>query len=104
MNKSLALKNKIYLFFLYLISLFILVYLIFFLINGPRGIISFFKIKNINSDHKTKLYNLEGKNNLLTDKIARLDPNSLDLDYLEERVRDETGYLENNEILINFDN
>ena len=47
---------------------------------------------------------LKGKNNLLTDKIARLNPNTLDLDYLEERVRDETGYLENNEILIKFDN
>ena len=26
----------------------------------------------------------EEKNNLLTDKIARLNPNTLDLDYLEE--------------------
>tara|TARA_X000000368_G_C22774462_1_gene598662 strand:- start:274 stop:588 length:315 start_codon:yes stop_codon:yes gene_type:complete len=104
MNKSLALKNKIYLFFLYLVSLLILLYLIFFLINGDRGIISFFKVKKLNFEHKTTLYKLEEKNNSLTDKITRLNPNSLDLDYLDERVRDKTGYLENDEILIKFDN
>ena len=49
MNKSLALKNKLYLFFSLLISFFIFLYLFYFLINGERGIISYYKIKNQNS-------------------------------------------------------
>ena len=51
MNKSLALKNKLYLFFSLLISFFIFLYLFYFLINGDRGIISYYKIKNKNTQH-----------------------------------------------------
>ena len=58
MNKSLALKNKLYLFFLLLVSLFIFIYLIYFLVNGNRGIISFFKISKENSIYKNQLISL----------------------------------------------
>tara|TARA_Y100001970_G_scaffold32557_1_gene40422 strand:- start:496 stop:810 length:315 start_codon:yes stop_codon:yes gene_type:complete len=104
MNKSLALKNKLYLFLLYIISLFIFIYLIFFLFYGERGVISYLNLKNLNNDYKDNLSILVSKNNLLSQRIKRLEPNSLDLDYLDEKIREKTGYLSENELLITFDN
>ena len=83
MNKSLALKNKFFLFFLLTISFFIFFYSLYFLINGERGIISYYKIKNLNTDYISMLSNYEKKNNLLIDKVKRLQSNSLDLDFLD---------------------
>jgi cell division protein FtsB len=102
MNKSLALKNKIFLFFLLLTFLFIFIYSIYFLINGERGIIAFYKITNQNSNYERILSNLEKKDMILSDKILRLQTNTLDLDFLEEKIREKTGYLQDNEISINF--
>ena len=61
MNKSLALKNKIFLFFLLLTLLFIFIYSIYFLVNGERGVIAFYKITNKNSDYQIILSDLEKK-------------------------------------------
>ena len=102
MNKSLALKNKIFLFFLLLTFLFIFIYSIYFLVNGERGIIAFYKITNQNSDYEMMHSNLEKKNMILSDKITRLQTNTLDLDFLEEKIREKTGYLQDNEISVNF--
>ena len=102
MNKSLALKNKIFLFFLLLTFLFIFIYSIYFLINGERGIIAFYKITNQNSNYESILSNLEKEDMILSDKILRLQTNTLDLDFLEEKIREKTGYLQDNEISINF--
>jgi cell division protein FtsB len=102
MNKSLALKNKIFLFFLLLTFLFIFIYSIYFLANGQKGIIAFYKLKNQNSDYEIILSNLEEKNSILSDKIKRLQTNTLDLDFLEEKIREKTGFLKENEVSINF--
>jgi len=104
MNKSLALKNKLYVFFLFIISLFIFVYLFYFLINGERGIISYYKIKNQNSEFQITLTNLIEKNLILSDRINRLQTNTIDLDFLDEKIREKTGFIGEKEILIDFDN
>ena len=75
----------------------------YFLINGQRGVISYFKLKKINTFHSKELKNLEYKNIALEDKIRRLQPNTLDLDYLEERLRKNIGLLKNKEITVVFD-
>jgi len=103
MNKSLALKNKLSLYFLFLISFFILLYLLYFLINGERGAVSFYKIKNQNSSYKIALKDLKNENNFLIDKITRLQSNTVDLDFLDEKIREKTGFVDNNELLILFD-
>ena len=102
MNKSLALKKKISLFLLLIISFFVFFYLFYFLINGDRGIISYFKINNINQNLDTKLAKLEKSNNYLIDRIDRLKTNSLDLDFLDEKIRENTGFLDSDEILVKF--
>jgi cell division protein FtsB len=103
MNKSLALKNKLYLFFSLLISFFIFLYLFYFLINGDRGIISYYNIKNQNTQHHFVLRELQKKNSFLTDRIKRLQTNTIDLDFLDEQIRQKTGYVSENEALIIFD-
>ena len=97
-----ALKKKISLFLLLIISFFFFFYLFYFLINGDRGIISYFKINNINQNLDTKLAKLEKSNNYLIDRIDRLKTNSLDLDFLDEKIRENTGFLGSDEILIKF--
>ena len=70
-----------------LIYTFLLLYFIFNLFDGERGLISYFKKKNILielNDKKinlsNKIKNLENKNSLLTD--------NLDLDYIETLIRE----------------
>ncbi len=103
MNKSLVFKNKFYLFFSFIFVFFLFLYLMYFLINGQRGIISYFKLKKINTIYSKELNKLEYQNIALEDKIRRLQPNTLDLDYLEERLRKNIGLLKNNEITVVFD-
>ena len=103
MNKSLILKKKISLFLLLLLSFFIFIYLFYFLINGERGVISYFKVLKNNSEYKISLSALNKKNDFYSDRIKRLQTNTIDLDFLDEKIREKTGYIENNELLIKFD-
>ena len=100
MNKSLALKNKLYLFLSLVFVFLIFLYLIYFLIDPENGIISYYKLKNKQLIYKTQLNELKIKNDLFIDRTARLQPNTIDLDYLEEQLRLKTGYITENEILI----
>ena len=103
MNKSLAITNKLFLFFSLIFILFILIYLFYFLINGPRGIISYYKMQNQNLEFASQLRNLNNKNNFFINKTKRLQPNTIDLDYLDEQLRIKTGYLLKNEVIIMLD-
>ena len=61
--------------------------------------------KDINTNimvFDTKLAKLEKSNNYLVDRIDRLKTNSLDLDFLDEKIRENTGFLDSDEILIKF--
>ena len=103
MNKSLVYKNKFYLFFSFIFAFFLFLYLIYFLIYGPRSILTYFKLKNLNISYSKKLNNLDEQNNFFIDRIKRLQPNTLDLDYLEEKLRKNTGFSKDNEIIVVFD-
>jgi len=103
MNKSLALKNKLYLFSSLVIVFLIFLYLIYFLIDPEKGIISYYKLKNQQLIYKTQVNELKMKNDLFIDRISRLQPNTIDLDYLEEQLRLKTGYIAENELLITIE-
>ena len=103
MNKSLVYKNKFYLFFSFVFAFFLFLYLINFLINGPSSIFAYFKLKNLNISYSEQLNNLNEQNNFFIDRIKRLQPNTLDLDYLEEKLRKNTGFSKDNEIIVFFD-
>ena len=103
MNKSLVYKNKFYLFFSFVFTFFLFLYMIYFLINGPRSIFSYFKLKNLNISYLEQLNNLNEQNNFFIDRIKRLQPNTLDLDYLEEKLRKNTDFSKDNETIVVFD-
>jgi cell division protein DivIC len=70
-----------------LISTFLILYFFFNLLDGERGLFSYFKkkeilinLKNNEVNLSSKINNLEFKNSLLTDK--------LDLDYVEILIRE----------------
>ena len=100
MNKSLAFKNKLYLFLSLIFSLFIFLYLSYFLIYAERGVISYFILKNKQVELEIKLNEVTLKNDFLLDKVLRLKPNTIDLDYLDEQFRRKTGFIDKNEIAI----
>tara|TARA_X000000368_G_scaffold70561_1_gene51195 strand:+ start:249 stop:551 length:303 start_codon:yes stop_codon:yes gene_type:complete len=90
-------------YFLY-ISIFLMLYFIFSLLNGERGLFSYFKKNKILKDLKNeemqlslKINKLEIKNSLLTD--------NLDLDYVEFLIRDKFLLGKKNETvyIINYD-
>ena len=87
-----------------LISTFVILYFIFNLLDGERGLFSYIKKKEIlknlqksEQDHSDKIENLEFKNSLLT--------TNLDIDYIETLIRskfffgkkDETTYIISND-------
>ena len=104
MNKSLALRNKIYRFCFLLLSFFLFFYLFYFLINGERGVFAFYKIIRKQASMEEELIFLDNKNKKLEDKISRLSPNTLDLEYLDEQLRINVGKTSENELVIQLNN
>ena len=100
MNKSLVLKNKFYFYFSFLFTFFLFVYLLYFLINGERGLLKYFSLKNLNSQYNEQYLSLKKANELYIDRIKRLQPNTIDLDYLDETFRKVTGFTSENETVI----
>ena len=81
-----------------LICTFLILYFFFNLLDGERGLISYFKKKNLLENLKTeeiqlnnKIKDLEFKNSLLTDK--------LDLDYIETLIRQKFLFGKKDEML-----
>ena len=103
MNKSVILKNKIILFFSFLIIFFIFVYLIYFLINGQRGLLKYFYLTKQKQEYNQIFANLKFENEYYVDRIKRLQPNSVDLDFLDEQVRKKLGFIDKNEMVIILD-
>ena len=103
MNKSLALINKLYFFLSLVVVFFIFLYLIYFLLDPAKGIIAYNKLKNQQFIYKSQLNELKIKNNSFIDRIKRLQPNTIDLDYLEEQLRLKTGYIAENEIIVKIE-
>ena len=103
MNKSVILKNKIILYLSFLITFFIFIYLVYFLINGQRGLLKYFYLTKQNQEYSQTLAKLKIENLYYNDRINRLQPNTVDLDFLDEQVRKKLGFIDKNEIVIILD-
>tara|TARA_B100002051_G_C16216816_1_gene383845 strand:- start:228 stop:458 length:231 start_codon:yes stop_codon:yes gene_type:complete len=64
----------------------------YFFINGERGILQYFKLKSENQFFNIKYSDLQNENIYYLDRIKRLQPNTIDLDYLDETYRKVTGF------------
>ncbi len=100
MNKSLVLKNKLYFYLSFLFTFFLFFYLLYFLFNGDRGVLQYIKLKKSNILYQYEYSNLNQKNNFYQDRVKRLQPNTIDLDYLDETFRQVTGFSSQNETVI----
>ena len=103
MNKSVVLKNKIILYFSFLITFFIFLYLVYFLVYGQRGLLQYFYLSKQNQEYNETLFQLTSENQYMSNRIKKLQPNTLDLDFLDEQVRKKLGFIEKNEIVIILD-
>ena len=103
MNKSVILKNKIILFLSFVITFFIFIYLIYFLVNGQRGLLKYFYLTKQKESNIYTLANLNFKNEYYSDRIKRLQPNTVDLDFLDEQVRKKLGFIDKNEMVVILD-
>jgi len=100
MNKSVVLKNRIILYFSFLITFFIFLYLVYFLVYGQRGLLQYFYLTKQNQEYKETLAQLTSENQYLSNRIKKLQPNTVDLDFLDEQVRKKLGLIDKNEIVI----
>jgi len=103
MNKSVILKNKIMLYLSFLITFFIFIYLVYFLIYGQRGFLQYLYLTKQNQEYTQTLANLTIESEYYNDLIKRLQPNTVDLDFLDEQVRNKLGLIDKNEIVIILD-
>ena len=103
MNKSVILKNRIILYLSFLVTFFIFIYLVYFLIYGQRGLLQYLYLSKQNQEFSQTLAQLTSENELLNDRINRLQPNTVDLDFLDEQVRKKLGLIDKNEIVIILD-
>ena len=103
MNKSVILKNRVILYLSFLVTFFIFIYLVYFLIYGQRGLLEYFYLSKKNQEYNQLLTKLTLENDYLSDRIERLQPNTVDLDFLDEQVRKKLGLIEKNEIVIILD-
>ena len=100
MNKSVVLKNKIILYFSFLITFFIFLYLVYFLVYGQRGLLQYIHLSKQNQEYKETLAQLTSENQYMSNQIKKLQPNTVDLDFLDEQVRKNLGFIDKNEIVI----
>ena len=103
MNKSVILKNRVILYLSFLVTFFIFIYLVYFLIYGQRGLLEYFYLSKKNQEYNQLLSKLTLENDFLSDRIERLQPNTVDLDFLDEQVRKKLGLIDKNEIVIILD-
>ena len=103
MNKSVILKNKIILYFSFLITFFIFLYLLYFLVYGQRGLLQYFYLSKQNQEYNERLSHLTSENQYLSNRIKKLQPNTVDLDFLDKQVRKKLGLIDKNEIVIILD-
>ena len=79
-----------------LISVFLIIYFFFNLLSGERGLISYYKKKQILNDLKIKELSLKNQINDLDFKNSLLSDN-LDLDYIETLIRERFLFGKKNE-------
>ena len=103
MNKSVVLKNRIILYFSFLTTFFIFLYLVYFLVYGQRGLLQYFYLSKQNQEYNETLAQLTSENQYMSNRIKKLQPNTVDLDFLDEQVRKKHGLIDKNEIVIILD-
>ena len=75
----------------------------YFLVYGQRGLLQYFYLSKQNQEYNERLFQLTSENQYLSNRIKKLQPNTVDLDFLDEQVRKKLGLIDKNEIVIILD-
>jgi cell division protein FtsB len=75
----------------------LVLYFIYNIMGGDRGIIALFKLNKQHIKLEKEVKTLNSEKAVLQDRVSRLKSDSLDLDLLEEQVRENLGYAKGNE-------
>ena len=75
----------------------------YFLVYGQRGLLQYFYLSKQNQEYNERLLQLTSENQYLSNRIKKLHPNTVDLDFLDEQVRKKLGLIDKNEIVIILD-
>ena len=81
----------------------LLVYFIYHIFNGKYGIHSYINLKQQLQEKKTKLYEINNKNKVVKSKINNLKNDNLDVDLLEEELKNKLNFSFDKEIIIKLD-
>jgi cell division protein FtsB len=76
---------------------------VYFLVYGQRGLLQYFYLSKQNQEYNERLSQLTSENQYLSNRIKKLQPNTVDLDFLDEQVRKKLGLIDKNEIVIILD-
>lgn len=75
-------------------------YIIYHIFYGNRGVFSMWKLQSIVQEEQDILTKLEQETEIKTRQVQRLRPQSLDLEFLEKRVRSVLNWAAPDEIII----
>jgi len=75
----------------------LVLYFLYNIMGGDRGIIALFKLNKQHGALEQDVKTLSAEKIMLQDKVGRLKSDSLDLDLLEEQVKENLGYAKGNE-------
>ncbi len=80
--------------------LLLMAYFIYHLVQGHYGLLSWQKLRFKNATLLKETEKIEKKAQILQDKVNRLQPNQLDLDYVEELVHEKVGVYHLNDLIV----
>ena len=98
-NKSKITRNKV----ITTILVIMIMYFSFYLFFGQYGFIQYTQLKRESSVKKQSLEEINSKNDTLESKIHSLNSSNIDKDLLEEQVRENLGYVAEDEIIIYYE-
>lgn len=83
-----------------LIAITLVIYFIYHLIQGERGVLSWMRLKQRISVAEKRLDDVQMEQNALEQRVLLLRPDSLDPDMLEERARVVLNFAREGEIIV----
>ena len=78
----------------------LIMYLFYHTLNGRYGILSYKNINDVLLDKKDLLKKKQEKVNVEKNKIIGLNINSIDMDLFDEKLKENVGIVEDNEVVI----
>lgn len=83
-----------------IISITLLGYFIYHIIQGERGLLSWMRLKQKIQTLEQKLTKVQDEQSLIEQRVYLLRPDSLDRDMLEEQARKVLNYAQKDELII----